>query len=652
MKSWFSSLLGSKGISGPAPVSVANAVVEALIASGQRLEDDGHPAEALAKYREALALTPNSARAHLNLGNAQKLLNDASAALASYRRAVELDPENSAAQLNLGNALLGAKLLPQAEQCYRVALRLRPEWAEAWVALGCVLEEGSHVDEAAAAYRRALAIDPGHQGAAFNLTGMLTAVGDTAGVRQVLLECLNHAPGSLPLMQRLADLEWNTGRLGESISILRRLSEKAPATFVAPHSIFLCGLNYMPGVTAKELLLAHQGFGRSLEASIHALAPLPPIKGEGERRLRVAYVSPDLRIHPVASFIAPVLRGHDRKAVEVFCYYIHGEEDDVTRRLRGFADQWRAAAAWDDETLAKTIRADGIDILVDLAGHTAGNRMGVFARKPAPVQFTWLGYPSTTGLSRMDYRLCDAHTDPGGEAEQWQTEIPARLPDSQWCYEPQNEMPAPSELPRLSRGYWTFGSFNNGRKLNESLLNAWAGILNSLPGSRIRIGRLQDKDTEAWVVSSLSKLGIAPERIQVAATLTMDRFLASLSDIDIALDTFPYNGTTTTCDMLQMGLPVLTVAGKCSHSRVGISLLNAVGLPDWIAESDRELSEVALRQLADVEAVARLRAALPQRMRASALMDAPRFIRNLEAQYRLAWRRWCDTDSERKAERF
>jgi predicted O-linked N-acetylglucosamine transferase (SPINDLY family) len=641
MKSWFSSLLGRKSISGPAPVPAANAVVEALIASGQRLEDDGHPAEALAKYREALALTPNSARAYLNLGNAQKLLNDAPGALASYRRAVEIDPENGSAQMNLGNSLLVAKMLPLAEQCYRAALRLRPDWAEALVALGCVLEESGSVEEAAAAYRRALAIDPGHEGAALNLTDLQNAAGDLAGARQVLVEYLEHTP-SLVLLQRLAGIEWNAGRIGEAIRILREMAEREPEQF-AVRSVFLFYLNFLPEITARKLLLAHQQFGRSLEARISAMSGSMPIKGDSERRLRIGYVSPDFRRHPVANFIAPALRCHDRQAVELFCYYLHAEEDDVTLKLKALADQWRAAANWNDETLAQNIQTDQIDILVDLAGHTAENHIGVFARKPTPVQFTWLGYQCTTGLSRVDYRICDASTDPIGQSEQWQTEVPVRMPDSQWCYEPLNEMPKSTLLPRLSRGYWTFASINNGRKLNESALKVWAKILNEFPESRIRFSRLQNKETETWVLRTLTNHGVASERVQILGFLPRDRYFNSFSDIDVALDTFPYNGTTTTCESLLLGLPVLTVAGKCSHSRVGISLLNTVGLQDWIAESDRELSAVALRQLADVEAVARLRTVLPQRMRASALMDAPRFTRNLEAQYRWAWRRWCES---------
>jgi predicted O-linked N-acetylglucosamine transferase (SPINDLY family) len=285
-------------------------------------------------------------------------------------------------------------------------------------------------------------------------------------------------------------------------------------------------------------------------------------------------------------------------------------------------------------------------VLVDLSGHSGGNRLGVFARKPAPLSYTWIGYLGTTGLSRMDYRLCDAWTDPVGIAEAWHTETPARLPDSQWCYDQRIvAVKEPVALPRLARGYWTFGSFNNYRKLHDRVFDAWAEVLKAVPDSQLHLFSFENRESGERAVAALVARRIARERLSWHLRTGPEGHFESFADIDVALDSFPYNGATTTCDALLMGVPVLVVAGDRTLARGGVSLLNTIGLPDWIAESPQQLAAVAQRQLADVERIANLRAELPQRMRASPLMDAPRFTRNLEALFRAAWHRYCAGDS-------
>ncbi len=272
----------------------------------------------------------------------------------------------------------------------------------------------------------------------------------------------------------------------------------------------------------------------------------------------------------------------------------------------------------------------------------------MFARKPAPAQFTWLGYLGTTGLTRMDYRLCDSHTDPVGVAEHWHSETPARLPDSQWCYDQRIvSLPAASPLPRLARGYWTFGSFNNYRKLNEQVFAAWADVLKAIPESRLRLFSFENAESGDRALAALAARGIESHRLSWHLRTSPQGHFDSFADIDVALDSFPYNGATTTCDALLMGVPVLAVAGERSLARGGVSLLNTIGMPDWIAESEQLLAPIARRQLADVETISQLRAELPLRMRKSALMDASRFTRNLESLYHSAWRRWCESAGTR-----
>lgn len=307
----------------------------------------------------------------------------------------------------------------------------------------------------------------------------------------------------------------------------------------------------------------------------------------------------------------------------------------MTARLQALADHWRPIAGMNDEAAAAQVRADDIDVLVDLAGHTGGNRLGVFARCPAPVQMTWLGYLSTTGLPAMDYRICDAWTDPPGVAEAWQTETPLRLPDSQWCYEPALDV-APTPLPFLARGHWTFGSFNQAIKFNPPLIATWARLLGSVPGSRLRVAGLNDPAAVAGIRDFFAAAGVEPGRIDFAPRTRIEDYFAGFGEVDLALDSFPYTGGTTTCDSLLAGVPVATAAGDRSVARSGVSLLSATGLADWIAPSLDAVPDLVRARLADPSALATLRAGLGARLRASPVMDAQRFTRNLEKLYRQA----------------
>jgi protein O-GlcNAc transferase len=612
-----------------------------LILSGQRLEDEGRLAEALSHYLRAVQRAPSSAKAHLNAGNAHLALRNTSAAAVMYRRAGERDPQSAAVQLNLGTALLMAEDFVAADQAYRQALKLSADMTEAWIGLGCALENLGRLQEAAAALSRALEIQPAHAGAAANLSGVYVKSLDVPAARETLYEFLRRNPGELMIMRTLAALEQSSGRIQESTSILRALADGDPHDFTA-WSMLIFNLCYRIDCSALDSLDECRRFGQALEGQIPARSLTKPTAQDNDRRLRVGYVSGDFTIHPMANFIHPVLRCHDRQAFEIFCYHTLNNADSLTQQIKEVADHWRDVAGDNDERIADTIMHDRIDILVDLSGHSGGNRLGVFARKPAALQYTWLGYLGTTGLKRMDYRLCDAHTDPPGIAEGWQTETPARLPDSQWCYDQRIvAVPAVSPLPRLERGYWTFGSFNNYRKLNERVLAAWAQVLIAVPDSRLIMFSFENRESGEHAVAALVARGIERHRVDWVVRTSPEGHIDSFAGIDIALDSFPYNGATTTCDALLMGVPVLVVAGERQVARGGVSLLSSMGLNDWIADSEHELADVARRQLASVEAIAQLRQDLRPRMRSSALMDATRFTRNLENLYRTAWHRLC-----------
>jgi predicted O-linked N-acetylglucosamine transferase (SPINDLY family) len=345
----------------------------------------------------------------------------------------------------------------------------------------------------------------------------------------------------------------------------------------------------------------------------------------------------------VAYFVEPLLRGHDRQKVEVFCYAEVMRPDMVTTRLKGLADRWLVTVGLSDQQLAERIRTDGIDILVDVAGHTTGDRLLVFARKPAPVQVTWLGYPNTTGLKAIDYRLVDEVTDPRGEADAWASENLVRLKGGFLCYG-LRDGPEPTSAPCLRTGTVTFGSFNNLAKVSTATFDAWAKLLCRLPRARLLLKELSfaDAATRALVLDRLGERGVPAERVDLMARHPdFAEHLALYHRVDIALDPFPYNGTTTTCDALWMGVPVITLRGHRHAGRVGASLLTQVGLTDLIADSIEEYVEIAVALAGNLGRLDELHRLLRPRMAASPLCDEGAFACKMEAAFRAMWQHWC-----------
>lgn len=607
----------------------------ALLARGEALEQARDFDGALQVYRGLLSLAP-TALAQVCAGNALYALKRLEEAEVHYRAAIDLDPAYAAARLNLGNALMARGRGADAEASYREAAKLRPDWTEARAGVACALEQQGRAVEAIAAYRDVVRRDPAHTGASLNLGLALVAQGEMDAGKAVFVAALAHAPRHDGLRCALAHLHAQLSEHEQAVALYRQMLAENPDDEI--WSSLLFELNFVPGLTATELLAEHRRWGEHVTARIRACHPQRD--RDPQRRLRVGYMSPDFRSHPVALFIAPLLREHDADRFETFGYAGHERDDDITPRIRALAGHWRETRTLDDDALARLVEEDQIDLLVDLAGHSAGRRLGVFARRPAPVQLTWLGYLSTTGLPAMDYRICDAYSDPPGIAEAWQTETPLRLPDSQWCYGNPLQVPV-GPLPWLRNGYWTFGSFNQLPKLNEPLFRSWARLMAAVPDSRLRIAGLPNEAALAPIRDLFAGLGIERERISSRPRVTLQQHLESHREVDVALDSFPYTGGTTTCDALCMGVPVATVAGHRSFERSGVSLLSNVGLTDWIAESLEVLPGLVQRQLEDPGRLARLREELPGRMRASPLMDASRFARNMEALYRKAWQRWC-----------
>jgi protein O-GlcNAc transferase len=360
-----------------------------------------------------------------------------------------------------------------------------------------------------------------------------------------------------------------------------------------------------------------------------------------ERRLRVGYVSPDFYRHAAAHFLEPILRHHDPRQVEVFCYAEVAAPDAVTARFQSYAHAWRWTFGQSDAELIRQIQADGIDILVDAAGHSAHNRLLVFAHQPAPIQITGIGYPNTTGLSSIDYRLTDALTDPPGEPVRHSEEL-LRLPLA-FCYATPDIAPEVTPLPALTRGYVTFGSLHNLAKLNGAVLDLWAALLEELPSARLVIFRhLLQGQVREQLFQELTRRGIRPERFDLWHALEPGRtFLDVYAGIDVALDAFPWNSHTTACEALWMGVPVVTLYGNRYAGRMAADVLTAVGLPELVAQTPRGYVSIAAELAGDLDHLAQLRGSLRQRMAASPLCDGPTFTRSVEEAYRSVWRRWC-----------
>lgn len=567
------------------------------------------PADACEAYLRAVTLRPGYGAAWVNLGNALEREGNGDEALACFRRAVEALPESAEAHYNLARLLQGAGSAEEAEAHYLRALEADPRLAQGWYNLGILRQRREQVDEAVACFRRALEIAPDYAEALNNLAGALKARGET----DEAVACYRRA-----LALRPDD--------GEIFSNL------------------LLALNYVSGADPGAVLALHRDFAARFEGKPAPGWPKHDNAPEPERRLRIAYLSPDFRRHPVANFIEPVLRRHDRSRFEVWCLYSHPAADGETAHLKSLADHWRDIAGASDEEVAQGIQGEGIDILVDLAGHTAGNRLGVFARKPAPVQATWLGYLNTTGLAAMDWRITDAEADPAG-AEARYAEALMRLSHSQWCYRPFDGMPAPGPLPALSDGRVTFGSFNNAAKISAETLALWARVLRETEGSRLLLVGVPEGEARRRIAAAFHGRGVDPARVDFRGKLSLSGYWEAFSQADIALDTFPYNGGTTTCDALWLGLPVVTLSGGSAVSRGGRSLLAALGRGEWIADTADEYVGIARTLAGDVSALARTRAGLRQAMQASPVMDERTFTLDLEMAYRQMWRHWCRAGS-------
>jgi protein O-GlcNAc transferase len=626
---------------------------------GAALRQQGRLAEAVAAYREAIRIKPDLAKTHSNLGNALKDQGKFDEAVAAFRQAIHIEPGFAQAFANLGIALQLQGKSDESVAACRQAIRIRPDYADAYFNLANALRDQGKLDEAIAAFREVIRIEPGMAPAFSNLGNALRDQGQLEEAVGAYREAIRIKPDLAQTLSNLAHALQDQGKLDEAVATFRQAIDAKPDDPLAHSNLLFC-LNRDDRVSADRLFAEHREWDRKFGRSAPRVAAHANDRDAG-RRLRIGYVSPDFRLHSVAYFLEPLLKAHDRQVVEVFCYAEVLRPDMVTAHLQGLADHWRPTVALSDDELAARIQADGIDILVDLAGHTSNNRLLVFARKPAPVQVTWLGYPNTTGLEAIDYRLVDAVTDPAGEGGAWGGEARAseicasetlvRLEGGFLCFGAFRGAPEPAAPPRLKTGIVTFGSFNNATKVSPATFDAWAMLLRRLPEARLLLKGKQfaDAAARALLLARLGERGVAPERIELVAWVPNTvAHLALYDQVDIALDPFPYNGTTTTCEALWMGVPVVTLRGDRHAGRVGASLLGQIGLTDLVANSVEEYVEIALALADNPERLDDLRRSLRPRLAASSLCDGPAFARKIEAAFRQMWRLWCEAPNDQQ----
>ena len=613
---------------------------EAHLGLGLALFNQHRLDEAAASFRRALASRSDLVIAHYNLGLVRIRQDRLDEAADSYRRALELKPDFAEAQLNLGLVYSRQDRLAEAAACYRAALALNPRLALAHYNLGLVLYNQGRLQEAVDSYLQAIVLQPELVEAHLDLSLLYGDAGRTdeavACARQALAVNPHHAKAHLNLGNALL----RQGRLDEAADCCRRALEHDPG-LVDAHSALLMVLQYSAGESAAALQAEQRRFAERFEAPLRPQWRPHANDRDPERRLRVGYVSADFCHHSVAYFFEAILAAHDRSRFEVTCYYNNNQHDAMTARLRAAADRWQPCRGMTDEQLAERVRADGIDVLVDLSGHTRGNRLLAFARKPAPVQVTYLGYAGTTGLAAMDYRLCTADTDPPG-AEDWHSERLVRLPRSLWCYRPPAELAGDviAATPSQS-GAVTFGSMNMLAKVSPRTLSLWGALLRRLPAARLVMTGVPEGGARALIRERLAEQGIAADRLELHGKLPYADYRVLLQRIDIALDPFPYNGTTTTCDTLWQGIPVVSLTGATSVARSGYALLRAVGLEALAAPDEPGYVRIAVELAEDAARRLAVRAGLRARFEASPLRDEAGFTREIEAAYRAMWREWC-----------
>jgi predicted O-linked N-acetylglucosamine transferase (SPINDLY family) len=589
----------------------------------------------------SIAVNPINAAALNDLGNSLQIIGRRAQAMELYRRSIAIDPKQADALSNLGVALRESGKIDESITACRQAIALRPNYAEAWYNLGIALADKIQVESAIAAYRQAIALKPDYADAYNNLAVALDSI---ARFNESIVACrqaLALRPNFPEAWNNLGAALKEIGELDESMKAARQAVAYQP-TFAGAHSNLIYAMHFHPGYDLRAIAAEQRIWNRQHAEPLAAEIPIHRNDRSPDRRLKIGYVSPDFRSQAECYFVVPLLRSHDHEKFEIHCYSSVKAPDAITQMIRSAADVWHDVAYLTDGELARQITADAIDILIDLTMHMAHTRLLTFARKPAPIQITWLAYPGGTGLATMDYRVTDRYLDPPGAYDGAFVEAPIHLPEGWVSYDPIDTIAPPAAPPVTTKGFITFGAQNNFCKLNAPVIAQWAKVMRAVPHSRLCL-LAPEGEPRQKTAAGFASHGISADRLLFLPFRRRSEYLSTYRDIDIGLDPFPYNGITTTCDALYMGVPVFTLPGSMPAARAGLSVLSSAGLPDFVASSEDDLVQKIAKLAGDVPRLTSLRATLRDRVKASPLMDGKRFAGHLESAYRQAWRKWCNS---------
>lgn len=606
---------------------------------GTTLKALGRTEEAVASYRRAIAAAPDYAVAYSNLGAALRDLGQLDEAIASYHSALAHRPDAAEIHANLANTLFDRGALDEAIASYLRAIELRPDIAELHNYLGRAYKNNLQIDAALASYDRAVALKPDYAEAYSNLGNAQLKQGRVDAAIASYQRALELDPTLAEIHSNLGIALKDCGRLTEALECFRKTVELKP-DYIEGYTNYLVAAQYGPTYSPAQLLADHRAFGERFEGPWRDRWPQHAPR-QDDRRLRVGFVSGDFCEHPVGFFLEGTLAWIDRAALDIVLYPTAYKSDDLTRRLQAMGFPWQPLAGLSDEQAAQCIAADGIEILVDLSGHTADHRLQLFARKPAPIQVAWLGYWATTGLQAMDYILCDPYAVPADEVDHF-VEQPWYLPDTRLCFTPPTDAISPEPPPALANGYITFGCFNNLTKMTEPVIALWARVLQSVPAARLLLKSrpLADASTRESVQRRFAAHGIGAERLLLEAQSSRHDYLLTYNRVDIALDPFPFTGATTSVEGLWMGVPFITLRGDRLVAHQGEGILHNAGLADWIAADADAYVALAQAWAGDLAGLTALRATLRPRLLASKLCDGPRFARNLQAAFEGMWNKY------------
>lgn len=613
----------------------------ALINEGNEAEDSGNLPLAREKYLAAVAAAPRFAKAHVNLGNAYLAENEVDRAMEAYGQAITHDPTLAAAHYNLANCHWHADRVDAALQSYQHAAKLKPEFDLPWVGMANALGRLGRTEEAIDACARALQINENCAEAHFVLSMLHQGKGQLEEAERHLRDALRLNDRNAAALSNLGHLRWQLLDHAEAKRCFTSALAADP-NVITYHTNSLFYLSHDPETSSKELYEAHRASGTELEKrQDRTRAPSPHATGKSDR-LRVGFVSADFHSHAVANFFLPIIRGlRQERDISFYGYYNSAHEDQTTGKIRECFDHWRNISSMSDADAQSLIVEDGIGILVDLSGYTHGNRLTLFARKPAPVQASWIGYPGTTGMDAMDYYISDRYFLPHDVFADSFTEKLVHIPANS-LFSSYDESPPVNNLPASEGHPFTFASFNRPNKLNRSCIARWSKLLNATPGSRILVAGISHPAQESIIGGWFEEDGVDPSRVTFRSRTNVDGYMRLHHEVDLCLDTFPYSGGTTTNHALWMGVPTLTMIGSTPASRQTACVLRHLDLPLFVARDPEEFVNLGKYWSQNTAELAAIRAQLRERIESSPIRRTELICSSLSEALRIMWRRSRD----------